>query len=114
MRFASRNSIVARSPENRTAATSGSSNFRSGNGGSIFVSENRTWKLRSDSAVVVLTGADRRRTTWVVGATWTTATSTVTGRGPAGESVHVRRAGSQTPAAPATGKRIFSKKSAGA
>ena len=52
--------------------------------------------------------------TCVVGATWTTATSTVTGGGPAGESVHVLRAGSQTPAAPAIGNSTFSKKSAGA
>ena len=46
VRFGSRNSIVAVSPEKRTAATSGSSNFFSGQGGSTFVSANRTWKPR--------------------------------------------------------------------
>jgi len=57
---------------------------------------------------------DSRRTTCVVGATWTTATSTEIGGGPAAVSVQVLRPESHPPAAPASGKRILSKKSIGA
>ena len=110
----SRKSIVAVSPEKRTDETSGSSYFLSGNGGSIFVSANRTWKPFSESAVAVFAAAERRSTTCVVGATCTTATSIVSGGGPAGVSVQVFFAASHAPAAPASGKRTFSKKSAGA
>ena len=102
------------SPENRTPATSGSSYFFSGKGGSIRVSGKRIWKAFSDREVAVFAPPDRRRTTWVVGATCTTATSIESGGGPAGISVQTRRPGSQVPAAPASGKRTFSRKSAGA
>ncbi len=78
------------------------------------MSEKRTWKVRSDSAVAVFAAAERRNTTWVVGATWTTAISIDRGGGPAGTSVQVFFAASQAPAAPPSGKRIFSKKSGGA
>ena len=63
--------------------------------------------------VAVFAAAERRSTTCVVGATCTTATSIESGGGPAAVSVHVFFAASQTPVAPASGKRIFSRKSGG-
>ena len=82
------------SPKKRTAATSGSSNFFSGHGGSSRVSAKRTAKPRSESAVAVFAAPESRSTTWVVGATWTTATSIESGGGPAAVSVQTRLAAS--------------------
>jgi hypothetical protein len=96
------------------AETSGSSNFFSAKGGSILVSANRTWYVFSAAVVAVFAAADNRRTTCVAGGTWTTETSTEMGGGPAGVSVQVRLAASHAPVAPASGNRIFSRKSAGA